>query len=267
MKALLEKLSGYDGVISSVPDLPILQAPLQNISGRRIPLITFNSGTESDSASVGAFTHIGMDDYRAGQEAGKRAKSAGVRSFICISHLPPKTPALQRCKGFGEMIGQPGNMEVLQVGEDSGQARLAIARWFKEHRLPGAVLTLGPLSTEPTISALEQLSLAGKIYFGAFDLSQATLKAIRNKTVQFAVDQQPYLQGYLSVATMAIRLRENTLSILRIRELVNQNPGFEERMAKYGLQPSYTMKKISSGPAFITMENIGLVEKYAGSYR
>jgi simple sugar transport system substrate-binding protein len=267
MKTLLEKLGGYDGVISSVPNLGILQGPLQNISGRNIPLITINSGSESDSAAVGAFTHIGMDDYRAGQEAGKRAKSAGVRSFLCISHLPPENPAVQRCKGFGEMIGQPGRAEILQVGKDSAQSVGAIVRWFKEHKRPDAILTLGPLSAEPAIAALGQLSLAGKIYFGTFDLSPAILKAVRDKTIQFAVDQQPYLQGYLPVAIMSVRLKENTASIVRIREVVNQNPGFQERMAKYGLRPSYTMKKISPGPAFITLENMESVEKYAGSYR
>ena len=58
-------------------------------------------------------------------------------------------------------------------------------------------------------------------------------------TVTFAIDQQPYLQGYLPVVLLANYVR-------------------------YGVIPS---NDINSGPGFITKDNIALVEKLAGEYR
>ena len=62
-----------------------------------------------------------------------------------------------------------------------------------------------------------------------FDLSPEVLEAIRDRELLFAVDQQPYLQGYLPIVLLAER-------------------------ARHGLFPARG-ELIPTGPEFVTAEN------------
>ena len=107
------------------------------------------------------------------------------------------------------------------------------------------------------------MGLAGKIYFCTFDFSDDIAKAIQNGTIQFAIDQQPYLQGYIPVAVLAIVKKEHTTDPAKIRQILEANPKFKERLATYDLAPSYGPKNIRSGPGFITPN--GVFPRLAGS--
>jgi simple sugar transport system substrate-binding protein len=100
-----------------------------------------------------------------------------------------------------------------------------------------------------------------------FDFSDDIAKAIKDGTIKFAIDQQPYLQGYIPVAVLAIVKKEHTTDPAKIRQILEANPKFKARLETYGLQPSYGPKNIRSGPGFITKENLDKVMKYAGQYR
>jgi simple sugar transport system substrate-binding protein len=129
------------------------------------------------------------------------------------------------------------------------------------------VLALGPLSASPTIKALKQTGLAGKIWFASFDFSEDLAQAIRDGTIQFAIDQQPYLQGYIPVAVLAIAKTDHTTDPAKIRQILEANPRFRQRLTTYGLAPDYGPRDIGSGPGFITKENLAKVLEYAGQYR
>ncbi|EJL88726.1 ABC-type sugar transport system, periplasmic component [Herbaspirillum sp. CF444] len=268
MKPLLEKLAGYDAVISTLADFSMTGPALQGISGRRVPLITINNGTEEESKAVGAFTHIGLDDYRAGMQVGRLAKAAGVRSLLCISHLDSSSSALARCNGFAEMLGNSGNWDLVKVGKDPVAAQNEIARKLSSPPYPDAILALGPLSAEPAIRAIETSGATNKkIFFVTFDYSPKVIDAIRKGVVQVAVDQQPYLQGYLPVAILAIMLRQDTRAVFNIRKTLYENASFRQRIEKYNLVPSYTLQKISTEAPLITIKNVDAVAPYAGTYR
>ena len=83
------------------------------------------------------------------------------------------------------------------------------------------------------------MGLKGKIHFSTFDLSPEIAAAIKEGTISFAIDQQPFLQGYLPVVLLTNYVR-------------------------YGVVPG---NHINSGPGFVTRDNIGQVEALAGEYR
>jgi simple sugar transport system substrate-binding protein len=89
----------------------------------------------------------------------------------------------------------------------------------------------------------------------------------RDGTIQFAIDQQPYLQGYIPVAVLAIARAHHTTDPVKIREILEANPKFQQRLATYGLVPNYGPRDIGSGPGFVTKENVAKVLQYAGQYR
>ncbi len=229
-----------DGIISTIADYNVLKRPLTDAVRRGIPVITVNSGTPAQSQAIGALMHIGQPDYTAGLLAGERAKAAGVKSFLCVNHYITNPASVQRCEGFAKGLGVALGHQMIDSGTDPTVVENKVEAYLRANPKTEAVLTLGPLSAIPTIAALKAMHLAGHIYFGTFDLAPEVVTGIKDGVISWAIDQQPYLQGYLPVVFLANYVR-------------------------YGVIPAN--KVILTGPGFVTKANVALVEKYAGTYR
>ncbi|NKJ47324.1 sugar ABC transporter substrate-binding protein [Burkholderia sp. SG-MS1] len=269
MARLVEQAAArnYDGVIVTIADFDVLKSSIGKVTAKKIPLVTINSGTEEQSAQLGAIMHVGQPEYVAGKAAGEKAKAAGVKSFLCVNHIATNTVSFDRCRGFAEALGVDYKTSTIDSGQDPTEIQSKVSAFLRNHPNTGAILTLGPTPASATLKAVQQMGLAGKIYFATFDFSDDIAKAIQNGTIQFAIDQQPYLQGYIPVAVLAIVKKEHTTDPVKIRQILEANPKFKARLATYGLAPSYGTKNIRSGPGFITKENLDKVIKYAGQYR
>jgi simple sugar transport system substrate-binding protein len=269
MARLIEQAAArnYDGVIVTIADYDVLKSAISKVTEKHIPLVTINSGTEQQSADLGAIMHIGQPEYTAGKAAGEKAKAAGVKSFLCVNHYATNPASFERCRGFAEALGVDFKSSTLDAGTDPTGIQSKVSAYLRNHPDTGGVLALGPLSAAPTIKALQQMGLAGKIWFATFDFDDDIAKAIKDGTIKFAIDQQPYLQGYIAVAVLAIVKHDHTTDPVKIRQILQANPKFQARLSTYGLAPSYGPRNIGSGPGFITKENIDKVIKYAGQYR
>jgi simple sugar transport system substrate-binding protein len=269
MARLIEQAAArnYDGVIVTIADYDVLKSAISKVTEKHIPLVTINSGTEQQSADLGAIMHIGQPEYTAGKAAGEKAKAAGVKSFLCVNHYATNPASFERCRGFAEALGVDFKSSTLDAGTDPTGIQSKVSAYLRNHPDTGGVLALGPLSAAPTIKALQQMGLAGKLWFATFDFDDDIAKAIKDGTIQFAIDQQPYLQGYIAVAVLAIAKHDHTTDPVKIRQILQANPKFQARLSTYGLAPSYGPRNIGSGPGFITKENIDKVVKYAGQYR
>ena len=269
MARLIEQAAArnYDGVIVTIADYDVLKSSIAKVTEKHIPLVTINSGTEQQSADLGAIMHIGQPEYTAGKAAGEKAKAAGVKSFLCVNHYATNPASFERCRGFADALGVDFKTSTLDAGTDPTGIQSKVSAYLRNHPDTGGVLALGPLSAAPTIKALQQMGLAGKLWFATFDFDDDIAKAIKDGTIKFAIDQQPYLQGYIAVAVLAIARHDHTTDPVKIREALQANPKFQARLSTYGLAPSYGPRNIGSGPGFITKENIDKVIKYAGQYR
>ena len=269
MARLIEQAAArnYDGVIVTIADYDVLKSAISKVTEKHIPLVTINSGTEQQSADLGAIMHIGQPEYTAGKAAGEKAKAAGVKSFLCVNHYATNPASFERCRGFADALGVDFKTSTLDAGTDPTGIQSKVSAYLRNHPDTGGVLALGPLSAAPTIKALQQMGLAGKIWFATFDFDDDIAKAIKDGTIKFAIDQQPYLQGYIAVAVLAIVKHDHTTDPVKIRQILQANPKFQARLSTYGLAPSYGPRNIGSGPGFITKENIDKVVKYAGQYR
>ena len=269
MARLLEQAAArnYDGVAFDIADVDVLYKPAMRIAAKNIPMVTINSGTVQQSQKLGAIMHIGQPEYEAGKAAGERAKAAGITSFVCVNHYSTNAASFERCKGFADAIGVDARKSMIDSGVDPTVVESKVSAYLRNNPKTQAVLALGPNSAEPALQALQKMGLAGKIYFGTFDLSPVIIEAIRKGQMNFAIDQQPYLQGYMAIAALVIAHDDNTRDPTVITAKLKANPKFQARLTEYGLQPVYTKDGISSGPAFITKDNVGTVAKYAGQYR
>jgi simple sugar transport system substrate-binding protein len=270
MARLIEQSAArnYDGLIADIADFSVLQKPLGTVVAKKIMLVTINSGTLAQSEQLKAIMHVGQPEYDAGLGAGKRAKEAGIKSFVCVNHYAMNASSFERCRGFADALGVDFKSSTLDTnGVDPGVIESKVSAYLRSNPKTQAVLALGPDSAPPAMRAVEKLGLKGKMYFASFDLSEEIAKGIKDGSIQFAIDQQPYLQGYIPVAVMAIMKQQKITDLAKVKEILIANPKYQARLAEYGLTPIYGPRHISSGPGFVTKDNIAKVEKYAGQYR
>lgn len=272
MVSLIRSLSPhtYAGVISTIADYKALHDPLSDlVRSKHLPLITVNSGTQSESERVGALLHIGQPEYEAGSGAGERARKDGIRSFLCVNNYATNPISFERCRGFGDKINADYRTSTLDAGDEPGIVEQRVAAYLRQAPQTEAVLTLGPSVVGPTLRGIEKAGLKGKVYMVTFDLSAEITRGVRDGAIRFAIDQQPYLQGYLPLALLAEYVRAPAGTSMRlIKFKVFANETLHRRMARYGLElrPS-PGQHINSGPGFVTPLNLEKVERYAGQFR
>jgi simple sugar transport system substrate-binding protein len=231
--------SNPDGLIVTIADFDVLKGPIGKAVKKGIPVITINSGTQEQSKELGAMLHVGQPEYAAGNGAGMRAKANGVTKALCVNHYITNPASVERCQGYADAIGADLSKTMIDAGQDPAEIKNRVIAFLRSHKGTNGIITLGPTSAHPTIQAVQEMGLKGKVYFGTFDLSSEIAAAIKDGTVAFAIDQQPFLQGYLPVVLLT-------------------------NYARYGVMPA---NDINSGPGFITKDNISMVEKLAGEYR
>ena len=231
--------AGVDGIIVTIADYNVLSGPITDAIAKGIPVVTVNSGTVEESQQLGALLHVGQPEYEAGLGAGERAKEAGIETFLCVNHYITNPQSVERCRGFADGLGVELGNQMIDSGIDPSEVLNKVKAYLTSNPDTGAILTLGPNSAEPSIRAVTDLGLDGEIYFGTFDLSPAISQGIKDGTVDFAIDQQPFLQGSIPIQVLTAYVR-------------------------YGVAPS---NSIFTGPGFVTSENIEFVESLAGEYR
>jgi simple sugar transport system substrate-binding protein len=196
--AVTEKV---DGIATSVPNTDALRDPLKKASDAGIPIITLNSG-QSDSASLGAITHVGQDEGVAGEAAGKRLAESASGKLLCVVHEQGNSGLEERCagakKGFG---GEVENVQVKGVS-DIATSTTELQSKLQSDKGVTAVLTLNPDIAVAARDAVQGASSDAKL--ATFDLRGDVVKAIKAGEIEFAVDQQQYLQGYLPVVFLTL---------------------------------------------------------------
>ncbi|THV12469.1 sugar ABC transporter substrate-binding protein [Rhizobium rhizophilum] len=231
--------SNPDGIITTLADFDVLSGPIRAAVDQGIDVIIMNSGTPEQTREVGALMFVGQPEYDAGLAAGMRAKGDGIKSFVCVNHVISNTVVADRCRGFADGLGIELGDSMIDAGQDPAEIKNRVKAYLTANPDTQAVLTLGPTSADPTIQALQEMGTAGSLYFGTFDLGTEIVKAIKDGTIKWGIDQQPFLQAYLPVVI-----------------LTNYD--------RYGVLPG---NNINSGPGFVTKEALSKVEEFAGEYR
>lgn len=229
------------GLAISIPDGDALAPSIRAAAATGIPILSINSGARV-FRRLGLTAHVGQPERDAGFAAGRRMAGAGVTRVLCVNHEVGNIALDSRCTGLEDGLRQAGgSVRVLAVDladpEDAQQRiRGALAR---EPEIAG-VLTLGPAGAVPALAAVAMLRASGgldtSLELATFDLSMPVLEAIREGEMSFAVDQQPYLQGYLAVILL-------------------------HKAVQIGAVPDGVIR---TGPAFVTSDNAAEVIQLVG---
>lgn len=231
--------SGPDGIITTLADFDVLKGPISAAVDQGIDVIIMNTGTPEQAREVGALMYVGQPEYDAGFAAGQRAKDEGVTKFLCVNHAIQQPTVGERCRGYADGLGIDLGDAMMDSGTDPAEIKNKVLAYLSANPDVDGILTLGPVSADPTIAALKENGLAGEIHFGTFDLGEEIVKAIREGTINWGIDQQPFLQAYMPVIILA-------------------------NWDRFGVLPG---NNINSGPGFVTADGLAKVEQFAGEYR
>jgi simple sugar transport system substrate-binding protein len=211
-----------DGLVVSIPDAAALSRSIKAAVDAKIPVISMNSGAEI-YRELGVSMHVGQSEYDAGVGGGERMAAAGVRNALCINDEIGNAGLDLRCKGFLDALGKAGGRgKVLAVSLTDPTDTQAKVTAAMGPDIDG-MLALGPLSAMPALAAIKQAGRLGKVKLATFDLSPEVLAAVRDGEIDFAIDQQQLLQGYLPVMLLAQRRRYGVLPAIGV---LPTGPGF-----------------------------------------
>lgn len=184
-----------DGLIVSLAKPDAMKDVVAKATRAGIPVITVNSGS-AESKAFGALTHIGQDESIAGEAVGDELNARGRKKALCILHEQGNVGHEQRCAGAKKAFD--GQMQNLYVeGTNMPDVQASIEAKLQADKSIDAVVTLGAPFADAAVKA--KRTAGSKAEIDTFDLNAKVATALQDKTLGFAVDQQPYLQGYEAV--------------------------------------------------------------------
>ena len=196
--------SKVDGIAVTDPNPGALCPTIQKAKAAGIPVVMFNAGY-SNYVQCGGMEYFGQDEAIAGVAAGKRLAAAGKKNVLCVEQAQGQAQLEARCAGVKIGLGSAGTMTKLYVnGVDNSAVLSSMSAELTRNKSVDAVITLGAQFALIAIQAMNQAHSTAKLY--TFDTSAAEIAKIKSGQVQWAVDQQPYLQGYESVDSLWLYL-------------------------------------------------------------
>jgi simple sugar transport system substrate-binding protein len=225
-----------DGLVVSIPDCDGLSPAIQRAQLIGIAVVSINAGSDC-AAKLGVLGHVGQDDYQSGLAAGGKLADQGARHVLCLNEGVGNPELDNRCRGINDALTKAnGQSEVMAIDLTNPEvAQQAIQARLTQGSAYDAIMTLSPDSAAVALAALKELGQSGRILLATFDLSTPVLQAIQQGDILFAVDQQPYLQGYLPIVLLT--LHKTNLS-------------------------EVAAPIIPTGPDFVTKDNVTQIEQF-----
>lgn len=225
--------AGTDGLVVSMANPDGLKKSIQAAVSAGVPVVTINSGIDQWK-QYGAITHVGQSETLAGQAAGQKLTDDGLKNVLCVIQEAGNVGLEQRCAGAKSKFS--GTLTNLQVDNtDLAGSEATIESKIQADPTIDGILTLGGDMSGQAVKAVA--ATGANVTVGTFDVNADVVQNVIDGKIQFAIDQQPYAQGYLGVTAVYLK----NLDGLDIG----------------GGQPVYT------GPAFITKDNATSVLKFA----
>lgn len=222
-----------DGIIVTLAKPDAMKDVLARATAARIPVVSINSGAE-ESAKLGAVAHFGQDESIAGEAAGAELGKIGAKKALCVIHEQGNVGLEARCAGAKKTFG--GDLENLFVqGTNMPDVKSSITAKLQSDKDIDGILTLGAPFAATAVDSVKETGSKAKI--GTFDLNKDLIASLKAGSIEFAVDQQPYLQGYEAVDELW--LLKNNSNVLG------------------GGRPVLT------GPAIVTKDDAGELEAFA----
>ena len=225
--------SEVDAIATTLPNPGALGPVVQKAVDAGIPVVEFNAGVD-DWSGTGALMYFGQDESVAGEAAGERLSEDGAKKVLCVVQEQGQVQLETRCAGV--VNGFSGETEKLYVnGRSMPSVSGDIQAKLAQDPSIDSVMTLGAPIALAAVQSVEAAGSSAKVV--TFDTNADLVAAIESGEVTWAIDQQPYLQGYQAVDSLWLYLYNGNLI----------GGG----------------QAVLTGPSFIDQSNIDTVAEYA----
>jgi len=227
--------SKVNGIAVTLAKPDAMRGAVQKATAAGIPVVGLNSGIDNWKG-MGLLQYFGQDESIAGVAAGQRLAQEGAKKVLCVIQEQGHVALEARCAGVKKGFGGAGVVENLNVNsKDMPSVKSTITAKLQQDKSVDRVVTLGAPIAITAVQSAKEASSTAKIV--TFDTNKELVGSIRSGDVQWAIDQQPYLQGYLAVDSLWLYLSNgNTIG---------------------GGQTVLT------GPSFVDQKNIDSIAQYA----
>jgi simple sugar transport system substrate-binding protein len=193
---------GVDGLAVTLAYPDAVGPAVQSAVDAGIPVVAFNSGLDQWQ-DYGAMMYFGQDEHIAGTAGAERLNEEGAQHVLCVIQEQGHVALETRCAGVTDTFA--GTTENLYVtGTDMPSVEASITSKLQVDPGIDTVLTLGAPFAMTALQSVENAGSDATVV--TFDLNSELLRAIQDGRVPWAINQQPFVQGYLSVDSLWLNI-------------------------------------------------------------
>ena len=201
-----------DGIAVALVDQKAFNGPTDKALAAGIPVLGYNA----DAAGNGRLCYIGQDLFVSGQEMGKHIVDLVGSGDVALFIATPGSLNIQpRIDGAIDTLKKAGGgvtYHTIATGAALPHELSTIDAYFQGHKDTKGMFAVDAGSTQGIAQVMQKHGLAGKVKAGGYDLLDPTIKLLADGQIDFTIDQQPYLQGFLPVLELYLYQASGTLS-------------------------------------------------------
>jgi simple sugar transport system substrate-binding protein len=191
--------AGANGIATSLIDPTAFNAPVAKALAAKIPVVSYNA----DEPSTGRLAYIGQDLLVSGQEMGQHIVDLVPSGDIALFIATPGAANIQpRIDGAIDTLKAHPSIKykVIATGAAVPAELTVINSYAVGHTTLKGMFAVDAGSTQGVAQTIQKLGLAKKgVKGGGYDLTPITEQLLAAGDIQFTIDQQPYLQGFLPI--------------------------------------------------------------------
>jgi simple sugar transport system substrate-binding protein len=194
--------AGVDGIAVALISPTAFNGPTTKALSAGIPVLSYNA----DAPGNARLAYIGQDLFLSGQEMGKHVAQLVPSGDVALFISTPGTANVQpRIDGAKDTLKSHPSITTHTIATGSGlpQELSTIQSYVTAHPSTKGLFAVDGGSTQYVGQVIQQKGLAAKgVKGGGYDLTPVTEQTLASGALQFTIDQQPYLQGFLPVLQM-----------------------------------------------------------------
>jgi simple sugar transport system substrate-binding protein len=197
--------SKADAIALPMIDREALKRPVDDALKAGIPVVAYHADAQAASRTL---PFVGQDSYGAGVAVGRRiaklVSSGDVTLLVAGRGVPPVEGRLQGALA-GLRKAAPGvHAKVVSTTRDPYEVAARVERQLSESKLRG-LFALEFDSSEGVQRAADKHDLRAKgVRAGGYGVLPTTLDLIRGGKLDFTLDEQPYLQGFVPAVQLLL---------------------------------------------------------------
>jgi simple sugar transport system substrate-binding protein len=205
--------SKVDGIAVALVDLQAFNAPIKRALDAGIPVVGYNA----DAPESGRLAYIGQDLFVSGQEMGKRIVELVPEGNVALFIATPGSLNIQpRIDGAIDSIKKSGksiNYDTIATGAAVPKELSTIDAYWVGHKDTKGMFAVDAGSTQSVAQVIKKYNLRDEdVKGGGYDLLGPTTELLAAEQIDFTIDQQPYLQGFLPVLELFMYKASETLT-------------------------------------------------------